>query len=96
LSPSFHPSRKVCQSIEKEPYQREAGHVKPTGIVIGFFTTRIYLIMRCYDIYGDLLSLQEYAPPADIDPLKASERLDEVNGRLFAAFVGFGTAKNLA
>ncbi|MAK65522.1 MULTISPECIES: bifunctional 23S rRNA (guanine(2069)-N(7))-methyltransferase RlmK/23S rRNA (guanine(2445)-N(2))-methyltransferase RlmL [unclassified Methylophaga] len=30
------------------------------------------------DIYGDYVHVQEYAPPADIDPLKASERLDEV------------------
>ncbi len=30
------------------------------------------------DVYGDYVHVQEYAPPADIDPLKASERLDEV------------------
>lgn len=30
------------------------------------------------DIYGDYVHVQEYAPPANIDPLKASERLDEV------------------
>lgn len=30
------------------------------------------------DIYGDYVHVQEYAPPADIDPLKASERLDDV------------------
>ena len=30
------------------------------------------------DIYGEYVHVQEYAPPADIDPLKASERLDEV------------------
>ncbi|MCX4189206.1 bifunctional 23S rRNA (guanine(2069)-N(7))-methyltransferase RlmK/23S rRNA (guanine(2445)-N(2))-methyltransferase RlmL [Methylophaga sp. OBS3] len=30
------------------------------------------------DIYGDKVHVQEYAPPAEIDPLKASQRLDEV------------------
>ncbi len=30
------------------------------------------------EFYGDYVHVQEYAPPADIDPLKASERLDEV------------------
>lgn len=30
------------------------------------------------DIYGDKVHVQEYAPPAQIDPLKASQRLDEV------------------
>lgn len=30
------------------------------------------------DLYGEYVHVQEYAPPADIDPLKASERLDEV------------------
>lgn len=30
------------------------------------------------DIYGEYVHVQEYAPPANIDPLKASERLDEV------------------
>lgn len=30
------------------------------------------------DMYGDKVHVQEYAPPAQIDPLKASQRLDEV------------------
>lgn len=30
------------------------------------------------DIYGDKVHVQEYAPPAEIDPQKASQRLDDV------------------
>ncbi len=30
------------------------------------------------DIYGDKVHVQEYAPPTQIDPLKASQRLDDV------------------
>lgn len=30
------------------------------------------------DVYGEQVHVQEYAPPADIDPLKASRRLEEV------------------
>lgn len=30
------------------------------------------------DVYGDQVHVQEYAPPAEIDPLKASRRLEEV------------------
>jgi len=44
------------------------------------------------DIYGDFVHVQEYAPPADIDPLKASERLDEVM-QIIPAVLGLNREK---
>lgn len=44
------------------------------------------------DIYGEYVHVQEYAPPANIDPLKASERLDAVM-KIIPAVLGVSNDK---